>query len=76
VQLSSFQPGGQTAQQYFIENPYSINMSGSYHDVGRFLAAIALEQRIYNVRGVTYSAPDAKGKTTVNFTLVAYQYKG
>ncbi|HAH07978.1 MAG TPA: hypothetical protein DCM05_15880 [Elusimicrobia bacterium] len=76
VQLNAFQPGGQKAEQYFIENPYQINIRGNYHDVGRFLAAIALEQRIYNVRTVTYSPPDQQGKATVSFTLVAYQYKG
>lgn len=76
VQLNSFTPGGQKSEQYFIEHPYQLSVKASYHDMGRFLAAIALEQRIYNVRTVNYGAPDGQGKASVTFTLVAYQYKG
>lgn len=76
VVLSNFSPGAQTVRDYFIEVPYTMSVRGTFHDIGRFFAAIALEQRIYNVRGVTYSAPDETGKVGVSFTLIAYQYKG
>jgi Tfp pilus assembly protein PilO len=49
---------------------------GRYHDIGRFLAAVALEQRIYNVRSVNYGAPDVEGKLSVTLNLISYQYKG
>jgi len=76
VELKSISPGGLTMQQYFIEVPYQISARGRYHDIGRFLAAIALEQRIFNVRNVNYGAPDPEGKLVVNFNLISYQYKG
>lgn len=76
VQLLSLASGGASQKQYFIELPYTISMKGGFHETGKFLAALALEQRIFNVRGVTYGAPDAQGRLSVNFTLVAYQYKG
>ena len=76
VELKTFTPGGLTTQQYFIEVPYQLSVRGRYHDIGRFLAAIALEQRIYNVRSVNYGGPDAEGKLSVTLNLISYQYKG
>ena len=76
VSIVSFSPGPQKAQQYFIELNYPMTVSGSYHDVGRFLAAIALEERIYNIRGIMLPAPGPGGRMTVTFTLLTYQYKG
>ena len=76
VELKTFTPGNLTTQQYYIEVPYQLSVRGRYHDIGRFLAAVALEQRIYNVRGVNYGAPDVEGKLSVSLSLIAYQYKG
>ena len=42
----------------------------------RFLAAIALEERIFNVKDVMYPAAGGDGEMTVTFTLLTYQYKG
>lgn len=75
AELSSFSPGKTTKRAHFIEVGYKVNIKVSYHDLGRLLAAIALEERIFNVRGVTYSKP-SQGKMTVSFQLISYQYKG
>jgi type IV pilus assembly protein PilO len=76
VSIQSFTPGAQKTQQYFIELNYPMTIKGHYHDIGRFLAAIALEERIFNVKDIVFPAPGADGSMTVNFTLVTYQYKG
>ena len=75
VGLSNFTPGAASTKQFFIEVPYTVSATGSFHNVGRFFAAIALEERIFNVRNVTF-AGGADAKLTVSFTLIAYQYKG
>src|SRR5438105_3164654 len=36
VELNSFTPGPLAAKQFFTEIPYSLGVSGTYHDVGRF----------------------------------------
>ncbi|MBI5245521.1 MAG: type 4a pilus biogenesis protein PilO [Elusimicrobia bacterium] len=72
VELRSFAPAGMTNRPYFIEVPYSISVRGRFHDIGRFLAAIALEERIYNVRSVVYT-PESEGRMSVNFTLISYK---
>ncbi|MBI4386832.1 MAG: type 4a pilus biogenesis protein PilO [Elusimicrobia bacterium] len=80
VELRSFAPGAPAQKEFFTEIPYALNVSGSYHDIGRFFAAIASEERIFNVRNVSYTpgSVSASGVQLLNvvFTLVSYQYKG
>jgi len=78
VDLNTFAPGGVSTKTYFIEIPYQISITGTYHDVGRFLSAISVEERIYNISNVGYQqgVTDDKNKLAVTFTLLAYQYKG
>jgi len=75
VELVSFTPGATVNKQYFIELNYPISVKGTYHNIGKFLAAVALQERIFNVLNVTYAEP-AAGVMTVTFTLLSYQYKG
>ncbi len=76
VNIQSFSPGPQKSQQYFIELSYPMTVVGSYHNIGRFLAAVALEERIFNVKDVMYPAAGGDGTMSVTFTLLTYQYKG
>lgn len=76
VTIQTFSPGPQKSQQYFIELAYPMTIKGGYHNVGRFLAAVALEERIFNVKDVVYPSTGSDGEMTVTFTLLTYQYKG
>ena len=77
VTLMSFTPGSQKGQQFFNELSYPVSVRGTFHDVGRFLAALALEERIFNVQNVLYGEAKADtGEMQVTFTLLSYQYKG
>jgi len=76
VTLQTFSPGPSKSQQYFYELSYPMTVKGSYHNIGRFFAAIALEERIFNVKDVVYPTAAADGEMTVTFTLLTYQYKG
>lgn len=76
VKIQTFTPGRDKPQQYFTELAYPMSVRGSYHNVGRFLAAIALQERIYNVRDISYPGGGADGEMIVTFTLLSYQYKG
>lgn len=76
VVIQSFTPGPTKSQTYFIELAYPLAVKGSYHNIGRFLAAVGLEERIFNVKDVMYPAADGSGEMTVTFTLLSYQYKG
>jgi type IV pilus assembly protein PilO len=76
VAIQSFSPGPSKTQQYFIELSYPMAVRGSYHNIGRFFAAVALEARIFNIKDVVYPAAGGDGQMTVTFTLLTYQYKG
>jgi type IV pilus assembly protein PilO len=76
VAIQSFTPGPVHSQTYFVELHYPLSIRGSYHNIGRFLAAVALEERIFNVKDVNYPAADGLGEIVVTFTLLSYQYKG
>ena len=77
VALLSFTPGAQKSQQFFTELSYPISVRGTFHNIGRFLAALALEERIFNVQNVVYGeASGDSGEMSVTFTLLSYQYKG
>ena len=76
VMLLSFAPGASKPQQYFVEFRFPVRVRGTFHNIGKFLAALALEQRLYNVFNVIYPEPaGTAGEMQVSFDLVSYQYK-
>lgn len=77
VDIMAFSPGSKSTKEFFIELQYPISLKGSYHNIGRFLAAVSLEERIFNVSNVNFGAAAAdSGVMSITFTLVSYQYKG
>lgn len=77
VDILSFSPGAQSSREFFFELSYPVAVRGSYHNLGRFLAAVALEERIFNVQSINFGGASAeKGTLSVSFTLLSYQYKG
>jgi len=61
--------------QYYIENGFEVTASASYRSFRRFLADIALEERLMEVREFRL-APQGRGSAQAVFKLVLYQYKG
>lgn len=76
VEVITFTPGAQASREFFVELNYPMTLRGTLHDIGRFLAAVALEQRIFNVQSINYGGAGDKGMLTISFTLLSYQYKG
>ena len=76
VAIQSFTPGPAKSQAYFTELQYPLAIKGSYHNIGRFLASVALEERIFNIKDINYPTADATGDMIVTFVLLSYQYKG
>ena len=74
--LMNFTPGSSKASTYFIELHFPVTIRGPFHSIGRFFAALALEQRLYNVSNVNYPEPAGAGEEMqVTFELISYQYK-
>ncbi len=77
VSVTAITPAGQSKVEYFTKVNYSITLKGNYHDVGRFLTALGLEERILTSENLNMSASgSAESSVNATFTLVAYQYNG
>ncbi|MCM2267171.1 MAG: type 4a pilus biogenesis protein PilO [Elusimicrobiales bacterium] len=77
VDVQSITPSGSAPVEYFTRVSYIINLRGDYHDVGRFLTALGLEERILTSENLTMSAAAGSEKSVnAQFILVAYQYNG
>lgn len=77
VNLTSIVPGPTKTQTLFIEIPYAIQLEGNYHSVARFLAAMAVSERIFNERNVNLTRAGTAGANPLEatFTLLSYQYR-
>ena len=77
VNIVSITPSGSAPVEYFTRVSYVISLNGNYHDVGRFLTALGLEERIMTSENLNMSATaGAETSVSAQFTLVAYQYNG
>lgn len=74
VSIKSIAPGATVREEYFMKASYSMNVSGDYHSIGKFLTALAVEERILTMENLTLSSGGEL--LNANFTLIAYQYNG
>lgn len=77
VSVTAITPSGQAKVEYFTKVNYSITLKGNYHDVGRFLTALGLEERILTTENLSMTPTgSSEASVTATFTLAAYQYNG
>ncbi|PCI40785.1 MAG: hypothetical protein COB53_00390 [Elusimicrobia bacterium] len=81
LEIQVFSAPSATTRAHFKEFTFNLSITSTYHDLGRFLAAVALEERIFNTRNVTFgrgagTSRSGETKLTVSLSLIAYQYKG
>ncbi|MCX7905177.1 MAG: type 4a pilus biogenesis protein PilO [Elusimicrobiales bacterium] len=71
VSIESIVPGVTVNETYYFRITYNLTVKGSYHDIGKFLADLAVEDRILHIENLTISGGEV---SVVNFVLVSYQY--
>lgn len=76
VNVTGINPSGQSKVSYFTKVNYKIRVTGNYHDIGRFLTALGLEERILTSENLSLSAAGGESSVNATFTLAAYQYNG
>jgi Tfp pilus assembly protein PilO len=74
IKLSGISSTGETKAAGYAEVKYELRIQTSYHDLGKFLAALALEKRLFCARDIDFGTPDGEGKMSMTLKLVAYQY--
>jgi len=70
IKVQSISPAGSAQVEYFMKVSYGLTVTGSYHDIGRFLTALGIEERILTSENLSIQGGSA------TFTIVAYQYNG
>lgn len=79
--LTSLSPQPPRGSDLYEEYPFDLRVTGSYHDVARFLVTIGTLERIYRAENLTLSpmgpTPGAAGASvSASMTLITYKYKG
>jgi type IV pilus assembly protein PilO len=77
LEFISFQPKGETNQEFYAVIPVSISVFGTYHQIGSFLDKLSKLNRIVSVSNIGLSNPQITGKDamlTANLELVTYRF--
>jgi len=74
--ISSITLRPEKAAEYYVELPISIQVSGTYHDLGSFVSGIASMPRIVTLHD--YSVKKGNSSALLDMTILAktYRYKG
>jgi type IV pilus assembly protein PilO len=76
LDILSFVPGTEKAQEFYAEIPVSLSVTGTYHNVGYFLDTVSKLPRIVNVGKVSLGAPKlTDGELLINAKLDLVTYK-
>ncbi|HNW43326.1 MAG TPA: type 4a pilus biogenesis protein PilO [Elusimicrobiales bacterium] len=77
ITVTSISQPSTSQVEYFMKVSYSLTVSGNYHDMGRFLTALGIEERILASENLSLQATVGRDTSvSATFTLVAYQYNG
>jgi type IV pilus assembly protein PilO len=77
VSMSTISPSAAKKERYFTKVAYRISLTSDYHSFGKFITALALEERILTMENVSITATTSNEYTIrVTFTLTSYQYSG
>jgi type IV pilus assembly protein PilO len=72
-----FSPQKERAQDFFMEIPVSIEVSGTYNNVAIFFDKVGQMERIVNILNVSMTPQKERSTTvTTRFDAVTYRFKG
>ena len=68
-----FKPGGEAPREFYAEVPITLNLAGSYHDIGAFTGDIAKLPRIVTLNDINMSA-NPNGTLALRTTVKTFRY--
>ncbi len=75
LEFDIFKPGAEQPQEFYVELPIQIQVTGDYHQFGSFISGVAALQRIVTVHDVKIRpAGGEKGKLMMQATAKTYRY--
>ena len=73
IEFQLFKPEGERQIEFYAELPITIEMTGNYHQFGRFVSGIAALPRIVTLHNIAI-AGDKKGGLTMKVQAKTYRY--
>ncbi len=81
LEFDLFRPAGEVSKSFYAELPIQVEVTGTYHDLGRFVSGLAALPRIVTVQDVVISSleKDVRGAATASklrmqATVKTYRY--
>lgn len=77
LEFISFQPKGETRQEFYAIIPVAITVFGVYHRIGLFLDKLSKLNRIVSVNNITMGSPQItanNAKLSASLELVTYRF--
>ncbi len=68
-----FKPGGEAPREFYAEVPITLNLTGSYHDIGAFTGDIAKLPRIVTLNDINLSM-NTNGSMSLKTTAKTFRY--
>lgn len=68
-----FKPGGERPKEFYAEVPITLNLTGSYHDIGAFTGDLAKLPRIVTLNDINLSS-NPKGVLVLRTTVKTFRY--
>ena len=68
-----FKPGGEAPREFYAEVPITLNLTGSYHDIGAFTGDVAKLPRIVTLNDINMSA-NPNGTLVMRTTVKTFRY--
>jgi len=75
LSINSIRLESEQESEYYMELPISIDVDGSYHDMGSFVSGVAGMPRIVTLHDFTVSRRDAGGELNMQIRAKTYRYK-
>lgn len=74
LEFSSIQLQSEVAQEFYVELPINIAVTGSYHDFGAFVSGVASLSRIVTLHDFTITAGENRNELNMTITARTYRY--
>lgn len=74
LEFELFKPEGERPIDFYAELPISMNVTGTYHQFGEFVSAIAALPRIVTLHNFTLTPLGESGKMSMTITAKTYRY--
>jgi len=75
LEISSIQLQTERVQEFYVELPIAIKVSGSYHDLAAFVSGIAGLPRIVTLHNYNISSNKDSSQQSMSITAKTYRYK-